>query len=139
MRLVVVESPYAPKAKKPNGSCHCDFGSAHNGECDYCIAMHAWKAELDGNLAYLRAAMRDCFDRGESPFASHGLYTQDGVLDDTIPEERTKGIEAGFAWRRVSDAIVVYNDKGMSRGMYAGVDDAIKHGRPIEYRTLRKY
>ncbi len=56
MRRVIIESPFA----------------ASNGY------------SVEENLAYLRAAMRDCLKRGEAPFASHGLYTQPGVLDDDV-------------------------------------------------------
>jgi len=74
--------------------------------------------------------------RGEAPYASHLLYTQDGVLNDLIPEERNHGIQAGFAWRQVAQATVVYTDLGISKGMQYGIDDAIKRGVPIEYRQL---
>ena len=92
--------------------------------------------EVSANLRYLRAAMRDCLQRGEAPFASHGLYTQHGVLDDRVPAERELGIAAGFVWRDVAEATVVYTDRGTSAGMTCGIADAIKKGRPIEYRTL---
>jgi hypothetical protein len=88
------------------------------------------------NLRYLRACMRDCILRGESPYASHALLTKDGVLDDDVPAERALGIRAGFAWRDVADATVVYTDLGMSTGVRAGIDDAITKGRPIEYRSF---
>jgi len=80
--------------------------------------------------------MKDCLHRGEAPYASHALYTQAGVLDDTLPEERKLGMEAGFAWRDVVEASIVYNDLGISKGMQTGIDDAIAKGRPVEYRTL---
>ncbi len=93
-----------------------------------------------GNVAvneeYARSAMRDCLSRGESPYASHLLYTQPGVLDDTVPEERTLGIAAGFAWAAQADLIAVYVDLGMSRGMGQGVARALKSGQPVEFRTL---
>lgn len=92
--------------------------------------------DTDRNLRYLRAAMRDCLLRGESPYASHALYTQPGVLDDTVPAEREHGIAAGFAWRHVAQATVVYADLGVTRGMQAGIDDATKRGAPVEWRTL---
>ncbi len=88
------------------------------------------------NLAYLRACMADSLARGEAPYASHGLYTQEGVLDDTIPAERAKGMAAGFAWNGRADATVVYQDFGISSGMAAGIEDARKAGRFIEYRRL---
>lgn len=74
--------------------------------------------------------------RGEAPYASHLLYTQQGVLDDTIPAEREHGIQAGFAWRQVAQKTVVYTDLGISRGMEYGLLDATKRGCPIEMRTL---
>lgn len=47
---------------------------------------YAGNVEL--NVTYARACMRDCLKRGEAPFASHLLYTQPGVLDDLVPNER---------------------------------------------------
>jgi len=88
------------------------------------------------NRVYVAACMADCFRRGEAPFASHALYTLDGVLDDNVPAERTQGIEAGLAWGAKADRTVVYTDFGMSPGMWLGVTRAHKAGRPVEYRTL---
>jgi hypothetical protein len=95
--FTIVESPYAPKGPRP-------------------------EVELARNLAYVRAAMHDCFGRGEVPFASHALYTQPGVLDDLDPIERETGILAG---RSVAAALALggplvrafYLDRGESRGM----------------------
>jgi hypothetical protein len=91
------------------------------------------------NLRYLRAAMKDCLLRGEAPYASHALYTQPGVLDDSIPDEREHGIMAGFAFRAIADATVVYTDLGTSRGMDYGIAHAHDGGRPIEYRSLPEW
>lgn len=90
------------------------------------------------NVAYARAAMRDCLRRDEAPFASHLLYTQDGVLRDDDPTERAAGIEAGLDIGERMDASVVYTDLGISKGMEQGIERARAHGRPIEYRTLGK-
>lgn len=115
MRLVIVESPFAGKGATPV-------------ERDHATAE---------NVRYLRACLADCLRRGEAPFASHGLYTQPGVLDDTDAVERAHGIAAGFAWRPVARATVVYTDRGMSSGMRAGVEHAATiPGHTIEYRTL---
>jgi hypothetical protein len=94
--------------------------------------------DVDKNKRYLRACMRDCVLRGETPYASHGLLTQEGVLRDEVPEERELGIRAGFAWRPVADATVIYVDLGVSGGMYYGIEDALKINSPIEYRVLGK-
>jgi hypothetical protein len=100
------------------------------------IVESPYRGDRELNLAYLRAAMRDCLLRNEAPFASHGLYAQPGVLDDGIPEQRRNGIEAGFAWGEVADATVVYTDLGVTDGMREGMRHALRAGRPIEHRIL---
>ena len=92
--------------------------------------------EVERNLRYLRACMADCLARGEAPFASHALYTQPGVLDDTDPEERRKGMEAGFAWREGAVATVVYEDLGVTDGMWKGIADSQKKKITTEPRKL---
>ncbi len=89
------------------------------------------------NVKYARACMQDCLvNRGEAPYASHLLYTQDGVLDDRDPESRTLGIEAGLAWGEEAKATVVYTDRGITDGMRKGIERAKKEGRLVEYRQL---
>lgn len=102
------------------------------------ILESPYAGDIEGNLQYARAALRDCLLRGESPLASHCLYTLPGVLRDEIPEERQKGIDAGLEWVRVSDATVVYVDKGISEGMKYGISVAMAAGKPIEFRSLNK-
>lgn len=115
MRLVIVESPFAGRG-------------ATLAERDRAAAE---------NLRYLRACLADSLRRGEAPFASHGLYTQPGVLDDADAVERAHGIAAGFAWRSAAHATVVYTDRGMSSGMRAGIEHAATiAGHVVEYRTL---
>jgi len=91
------------------------------------------------NLCYARAAMRDSLLRGESPFVSHVLYTQEGVLDDNIRDERNLGIEAGFVFRTVAKKTVVYDDLGISPGMKLGIEHSNKLGVPVEYRSLPRW
>lgn len=62
------------------------------------VVESPYAGDVERNLRYLRAALRDCLLRGEAPYASHAIYTQPGVLDDDIPSERTRGIHAGLAW-----------------------------------------
>jgi len=89
------------------------------------------------NIRYARACVRDSLSRGEIPFASHLFYTQPGVLDDTVPAEREKGIEAGKIMIEALHAVtVVYTDLGISNGMRLGIERAKKSGRNIEERTL---
>lgn len=108
MRRVIIESPFA--AKTPEAR--------------------------ERNIAYARAAVRDSLLRGEAPIASHLLYTQPGILDDDVPEEREHGIAAGLAWLQAADATAVYHDRGISAGMRFGIEAADSAGRPVEYRRL---
>lgn len=81
--------------------------------------------------------MHDCLvNHHEAPYASHLLYTQEGVLDDKIPGERHMGIEAGFVFRNLCKHTVVYTDLGISSGMQYGIDHANDMGHTIEFRTL---
>ncbi len=100
------------------------------------ILESPYAGDIEANVAYARACVRDALERGEAPIASHLLYTQPGILDDTISTERQLGIDAGLAWRRVADATVVYTDRGVSRGMNEGIAAAVKAGIPVEYREL---
>jgi len=95
-----------------------------------------YAGDVERNLRYVRACMRDCLLRGETPYASHALLTQPGVLDDLVPAERTLGIEAGLVWGRFSEATVVYQDLGVTTGMRQGIDRAVQEGRPVEFRDL---
>lgn len=108
MRRVIVESPYAGKTPE----------------------------ETRANVEYARLCVRDCVLRGEAPIASHLLFTQPGILDDTKPDERGLGMRAGLAWSDVADAHVVYVDRGVSSGMRAGMTRAAKMGKVVEERRL---
>lgn len=100
------------------------------------ILESPYAGDIERNVAYARAAVRDSLSRGESPIASHLLFTQPGILDDQIPAERARGIVAGLAWGRVAEATVVYADLGISRGMQTGIDDAEAAGRLVEIRRI---
>lgn len=100
------------------------------------ILESPYAGNVEENVRYARACMRDCLLRGEAPFASHLLYTQPGVLDDGIPEERALGMEAGLVWGPPAQATVVYTDRGISRGMREGIARAERENRVVEMRTL---
>lgn len=95
-----------------------------------------YAGEVEANVEYAKRAVRDCLARGESPYASHLFFTQPGLLDDTKPEQRRQGIDAGFAWGAAADAVVVYVDRGISKGMEQGVARALAANQPIEFRSL---
>jgi hypothetical protein len=116
VRLVLVESPYA-------------------GASPWRIVAFFQRAR---NRRYARACVRDSLMRGESPQASHLLFTQRGILRDEIAAERKLGIEAGLEWRSVADLSAVYTDCGISAGMKLGIEAAATFGLPVEYRTLKR-
>lgn len=108
MKLVVIESPFAASET-------------------YTVEQH---------IEYARQCMRDSLMRGESPYASHLLYTQPNVLDDLKPDERKLGIEAGFMWRNAAELTVFYVDLGYSSGMLMGLQDCINKRKPYDIRKI---
>lgn len=100
------------------------------------IIESPYAGDVERNVRYARACVRDSLLRGEAPIASHLLYTQEGILDDNVPAERRQGIDAGLAWRFVSDGTVVYLDLGLSSGMLYGIEAAKRAGKPVLYRNL---
>ena len=113
------------------------------------IIESPYAGDVEANLTYLRACMRECLLRGEAPFASHALYTQPGVLDDLAPSERALGIGAGFVWRASAAYTLVYIDRGVSHGMVAGVIAALSEqehpvyacrlGEPEQRERIRSF
>ena len=78
MKRVILESPFAAGSREI-------LGETQNF------------SEQD-NIDYARRCMHQCLVGGMAPLASHLLYTQENVLDDTNPDERNLGIDAGLAW-----------------------------------------
>ncbi len=98
------------------------------------IIESPFSGDVEKNVAYARACVRDSVLRGEAPIASHLLFTQPGILDDNVPAERTLGINAGHAWLIVSDFMAVYCGLGISPGMRLGIERAEEAGLGIVFR-----
>lgn len=96
-RTIIVESPYGTR---PVDGKRCS------------------PVEIAVNRAYLDLCLLDCLNRDEVPIASHKLYVD--CLDDADPEQRKRGLEAGFELHKITDAQAVYIDLGISGGMLAG-------------------
>jgi hypothetical protein len=103
------------------------------------ILESPYAGDVEANVAYARACIRDCLKRGEAPIASHLLFTQPGVLDDGVPDERALGMKAGLEWVRVADAGVFYLDRGWSSGMSIAREVYEQAGVRIEERLLPNY
>lgn len=113
MKTVIIESPFGTK---PDGT-------------------RASTPEIKCNIEYARACLRDSFNRGEAPFASHLLYPQ--VYNDADPDQRKKGIDAGLLLIGARlELTAVYTDRGMTSGMIEGIKRAEACRRPVEYRKL---
>ena len=95
-----------------------------------------YAGEVDFNVEYARACVRDAVMRGEAPLASHLLYTQPDILRDDVPAERDLGITCGHVWIPFAEAVVVYTDRGISSGMLSGMNAAYRCGVPVETRQL---
>ena len=78
------------------------------------IIESPYAGDVEKNVKYARLCMKDSINRGEYPFASHLLYTQENILNDNDPVERTLGIVAGFAFAKLCDKTVIYADLGIS-------------------------
>jgi hypothetical protein len=102
------------------------------------ILESPFAGDEQANIDYARLCVRDSIMRGEAPIASHLLYTQPTILDDSVPEERQHGIDAGLAWRSVANRSVVYTDRGITRGMEYGIAAAKEAGLTVEYRSIEK-
>ena len=100
------------------------------------IIESPYAGNVERNLACARAAMRDSITRGEAPIASHLLYTQPGILDDGLAEERRLGIAAGLRWGELAELAVVYRDFGITAGMREGIAAAEVANRPVIFRNI---
>lgn len=122
MNLVIIESPLG---SKPDGT-------------------RCTPEELNENVIYARACLRDSLLRGEAPFASHVIYPL--VLDDATPAQRRTGMDAGLAWgaaaaratigQKQGAIAAVYLDRGITIDMREGIAQHRKLGLHIEYRRL---
>ena len=104
------------------------------------ILESPYAGDIKANVDYAQKCMADCLRRGEAPYASHLLYTQPNVLDDSVPSERGKGISAGFAWKHLPSVhTVFYTDRGVTRGMQMAIDYCYKNNMTYEFRILTGY
>ncbi len=62
------------------------------GKIVYIASPYA--GDVEGNVAFAKAACRLAMERGCTPVAAHLLYPQ--MLDDTVPEQRELGIRMGL-------------------------------------------
>ncbi len=93
-----------------------------------------YSGDVRANVVYGKRCLTDSIDRGETPFAGHLFYTQ--VLNDDDSEQRRRGMEMGREWMAECEAVAVYVDRGVSRGMIADIEHAQDIDRGIVFRRL---
>ena len=108
MRAAIVESPFKTT----------DIELA-NGET---VTIEEGK-----NVEYAKACCLWALDQCYSPYASHLFFTQ--FLDDSIPEQRRLGIEAGMTWGRFNSDRLFFVDRGFTEGMVYGFRESKKQGQ----------
>jgi hypothetical protein len=101
------------------------------------IIESPYAGDIEKNVEYARKCIKDSLSKNEAPLASHLLYTQPGILNDRIPHERKKGIEAGYAYYDIVDYIVFYTDLGISSGMEKALERANEMSVKIKFRKLK--
>ena len=102
------------------------------------IIESPYSGDIHRNIKYARACLKDSLNRNEAPLVSHLLYTQDGVLDDSIKAKRLQGINAGLVWKEFADLHVFYVDYGMSDGMKYARGFSVGSGVQLEFRKIGK-
>ena len=100
------------------------------------IIESPYAGDVRTHVAYAKLCVLDSLARGESPYASHLFFTQPGLLDDTDPGERLKGIRAGLAWGEVADLVAIYTDHGVTDGMRLGLRTHRANGVPVVFRKV---
>lgn len=100
------------------------------------IIESPYAGDLETNSLYFKRAALNSIKRGETPFASHGFYTQ--FLDDRDPEERKLGIELGYRFWAHARLIAFYVDYGMSPGMTTAHEHATTLDIPRVFRSIGK-
>ncbi|ELP6119270.1 TPA: hypothetical protein I7730_01395 [Vibrio vulnificus] len=88
------------------------------------------------NLLYVNAVARKVVleDPNVSPLFFHSFYTQ--FLHDDILEERQRGLNMSFVYHAMAEESLVAVDRGISSGMWKGIEAALSKGRPVVFYTM---
>jgi len=113
-------------------------------ESPFAATMHRTQ---DEHTMYLRECLRHSWELGELPFASHGFFPF--FLNESDPEERKMGIEAGYQFwsmvdlndrhhpRTIRPTIAFYCDLGITSGMKAALERVKTSGNEFVIRNIK--
>lgn len=90
--------------------------------------------DIDRNMVYLRRVLRDSWEKGEHPLASHAYYPF--FLKESDPQERKEGIECGYVMWPLAQRVIFYTDYGISPGMQKALDRTTLHSIDMLTRTI---
>lgn len=96
------------------------------GKIVYIASPYA--GDVEGNVAFARAACRLAMEQGNTPVAAHLLYPQ--MLDDTVPKQRELGIRMGLRLLGACSELWLCGSR-ISGGMQEELKEAWKHGIPV--------
>lgn len=96
------------------------------------VTPHVGRLEV--NLRYARLCLKDSLARGEAPLAPHILYM--GVLNDDLPHESMQIQATADLWGEGAEAVVIYDDLGMTDIMNGIAWTADLRGLKVERRSL---
>lgn len=82
---------------------------------------------------YAIRAVRDSINRNEAPLASHVMYYDLSIRN---PIERDIGLQLQLSWLKHAQAVVVYNDWGITPAMQVVLNAAAVRNKRIEFRTI---
>lgn len=96
------------------------------GKLVYIASPYA--GDVEGNVAFAKAACRYAAAKGYTPVAVHLMYPR--FLDDRVPEERESGLKMGQRVLAACEEIWLCGER-MSSGMKAEEAEAKRLGIPI--------
>lgn len=102
----------------------------YDKECCYiCSPYRGNVFERIRNRRYARYLTKKAIEMGYAPITPHLYITQ--VLNEKIPEERKRGLEAGLKLLRPCKHILIGRKYGISEGMKAEIEEAKAAGKKI--------
>lgn len=96
------------------------------GKIVYIASPYA--GDVEGNVAFAKAACRLAMEQGDTPVAAHLLYPQ--MLDDAVPEQRELGLRMGLRLLEACGELWLCGSR-VSGGMQEELEAAWRHGIPV--------
>lgn len=94
------------------------------------VALIVGEQRIEG-VAFAKTVMRDCLAKGDVPFCFQ-LLNLDGLSDEEMAAVRASLKD----WQAKADAVVVYDELGVSEKMQEEIDELALKGKAIESRKV---